>query len=361
MRSMPLVSIIVPVFNGEQYLRKSLDSILNQTYANIEVIVMDDASTDLTSEVVGSYGNRVSYYRQPGNRGIYGNMNDGIDKARGEFIAIYHADDIYHPAIVEREVQFLERYPEAGAVFCQDIFIDAEGNETGRLRIPPEAAGSRPLDYRVVINCLLTYKNHLFVCPTCMVRTSVYRDVGVYRDVEFRNTSDLEMYLRIARKYPVGILEDYLLRYRHGHGSSAQRYHHLRTDPERYFRIMDLYLREGGYELATPEALKAYEAHRSQDQLMRAVNNYILGKRDESLALLGEVRLGRLLGSSRIQGWRMLALFGLLALIARLPRISTVADLFYRRWHDKSRKGRSGSRRVTSTAMSSQTDPRSWI
>ena len=357
---MPLVSIIIPVFNGERYLRSSLDSILNQTYANIEVIVMDDASTDRTPEVVGAYGDRVRYYRQASNRGIYGNMNDGIDKSRGEFIAIYHADDIYHPTIVEHEVQFLDSYPAAGAVFCQDIFIDPDGHETGRLRIPLEARGSRPLDYRVVINCLLTYKNHLFVCPTCMVRASVYHDVGVYRDGEFRNTSDLEMYLRIARKYPVGVLEDYLLRYRHGHGSSAQRYHHLRTDPERYFRIMDLYLREGGYELASPEAIRAYEAHRCQDQLMRAVNNYILGKRDESRALLREVRVGRLLGTRRIQRWRMLALFGLLGIVARLPRISVVAALFYRRWHDKS-KGPSGSRRLNSTPRVSQTDSGSWI
>jgi len=67
-----------------------------------------------------------------------------------------------------------------------------------------------------------------------MVRASVYRDVGVYRDAEFRNTSDMEMWLRIARKYPVGVLEEYLFRYRYGHGNSAQKYRRLRTDAERY-------------------------------------------------------------------------------------------------------------------------------
>jgi hypothetical protein len=124
---------------------------------------------------------------------------------------------------------------------------------------------------------------------------------------------------------------------------------------------MDLYLREGGYELASPEALRAYEAHRCQDQLMRAVNNYILGKRDESRALLREVRVGRLLSSARIQRWRMLALFGLLSIVARLPRISLVAALFYRRWHDKSGKRPSGSGRLNVTARVSQTDSGSWI
>src|SRR5579859_7459650 len=132
-----LVSIIIPVFNGERFLRESLESILVQTYPHIEIFVMDDASTDGTPGVVAAYGQRVKYHRQNTNRGIYGNANDGIAMARGEYIAIYHADDIYDARIVEREVDFLERYPEAGAVFCQDIFIDPAGNERGSLQIPP--------------------------------------------------------------------------------------------------------------------------------------------------------------------------------------------------------------------------------
>src|SRR5882672_1963255 len=85
---LPLVSIVVPVFNGERYLRESLDSILAQTYSRTEIIVMDDASTDGTAEIIASYGGRISHYRQPQNRGIYGNMNDGIAGSQGELIAI---------------------------------------------------------------------------------------------------------------------------------------------------------------------------------------------------------------------------------------------------------------------------------
>ena len=115
-----LVSIIVPVFNGEPYLRESLDSIFAQTFSPTEVIVMDDASTDGTSNIVSYYGDRLKYYRQSQNRGIYGNVNDGIALAKGEYIAVYHAYDISFPTIIEREVAFLERYPEAGAVSTVD-------------------------------------------------------------------------------------------------------------------------------------------------------------------------------------------------------------------------------------------------
>src|SRR5262249_46829811 len=134
----PLVSIVVPVFNGADYLRVSLDSILSQSYPNIEVLVMDDASTDTTPEILAGYGDRIHVRRQSTNRGIYGNANDGIALARGEYIAVYHGDDIYDRRIVEREVAFLESHPQAGAVFCLDVFVDAEGHEYGRLQIPPE-------------------------------------------------------------------------------------------------------------------------------------------------------------------------------------------------------------------------------
>src|SRR5829696_2278270 len=81
------VSVIVPVLNGEAFLRESLDSILGQTHAPFEVIVMDDGSSDSTPAIAQSYGPPLRYVRQPVNRGQFGNVNDGIALARGELIA----------------------------------------------------------------------------------------------------------------------------------------------------------------------------------------------------------------------------------------------------------------------------------
>lgn len=334
-QELPLVSIIIPVYNGERYLRVSLDSIIAQTYPRLEVLVMDDASTDGTPAVVASYGDRVKYHRQAQNRGIYGNANDGVALAHGEFIAVYHQDDVYEPAMVEREVAALRRFPNAGAVFCLDTFINASGQPYGQLILPPEVSGGSPLDYPVILNAVLTHKNRFLVCPSCMVPAAVYRDVGGYRDIEFRNTSDLEMWLRIARKYPLVIVEEYLFCYRHGHENASKRYHHLRTTAENYFRLMDLYLAEGDRALATAEALAAYEGHRAQDNLMIAVNHYILGQREEALVALRRVSLNRLMGSAQIQRMRMLALYFAMLVLVRLPHIRALAELFYRRWHVK--------------------------
>ena len=329
------VTILVPVFNGERYLSSSLDSILNQSYPNTEVIVLDDASTDRTPEILASYGDRIRTITQERNRGIYGNMNTGIESASGEYIAIYHSDDLYEPNIVTREVEFLSSHPEAGAVFCSDVFIDPDGAKTGQLELPAEIRGNQPLPYPTVLNTLLTYRNVFLRCPSCMVRADVYKAVGPYRDQQFRNTSDLEMYLRIARSYSIGVLEDHLFKYRWGHGNSGQRYRYLRTDEERYFTILDLYLNEGDREIASKKALAAFEAHRNEDRLMRVVSSYISDQRTDARALLAQVKPTEMIGNAQIQWARLLVLWASLTVLVRLPRLSLVADIFRRRWHGK--------------------------
>jgi len=331
--SLPSVSVVVPVLDGEAFVRESLESILGQTYAPAEVIVMDDGSTDSTPEIVASYGDRVRYVRQPSTRGIYGNANDGIALASGDLIGVFHADDVYLPEMLEREVGWLEEHPDAGAVFCSDIFIDADGRELWRLELPPEIRGGQALDYATVLNALLTYTNTFLRVPTALVRGSVYQELGGYRDAEFKNTSDLEMYLRISRRYAIGVLDDHLLRYRRGHGSSSERYHRIRTDAFRFFEIIDLELEAGGRAVATQEALRAYEAHRAVDGVLRAVNHYILGDRHQALGVLRGVRLRNLAGSGRVQRGRMIGLALGLHILLRMPRVRWVSRMFERHWH----------------------------
>jgi glycosyltransferase involved in cell wall biosynthesis len=331
---LPLVTIVVPVWNGEQHLRESLDSILGQTYPHIEVIAVDDASTDGTPKILASYGERIRVIRQPETRGIYGNANDGIAVARGEFVGVFHADDVYGPEMVEREVAWLLAHPGSGAVFTSAVFVDREGREFGRKQLPAEVRGNRPLDYATVLNTLLSSKNAFLGCPTALVRAEVYSELGGYRDAEFKNTSDLEMWLRIARSRSIGVLEDELLRYRKGHGSSSERYHRLRIDQERFFTIMDIELDDqDGRSVATAPALTAYEAHRAVDTVMRSVNLYILGERDDARSVLGGARLRTLASSPSIQRARMVTLALVLQALVRLPRISAVARLFERRWY----------------------------
>jgi GT2 family glycosyltransferase len=333
----PRVSIIVPVMNGERTLRESLDSILAQSFADREVIVMDDASTDGTEAIARSYGGSIRYERQLANRGIYDNVNDGIALARGKLVAVYHADDIYLPAMVERQVALFDREPGLGAVFALDVWVDAEGREYGRLSLPNDVPPDTPMEFADVLNALLRHKNIFFVCPTAMVPAEVYRLLGGYRQSLFRNSSDLDMWVRIAKERKVAIVGEHLMKYRHFHASSSNRYHHLRTEPERFFAIMDHHLGDGARAIASPDALRAYEAHRSEDRLMIAIAFYIKADRRAARESLRGFRLGTVLRTREVQRFRLAILFLALSLLVRLPRIGMVADFCYRRWHARKR------------------------
>src|SRR5579885_1560170 len=334
-RDSPLVSIVVPAYNAARFLRASLDSIVGQTYQNKEIILMDDGSRDETGEIARSYGERITYYRQPRNRGQFGNVNDGIGLARGKYIAVYHSDDIYHPEIVAREVAFLESHPDTAAVFAMEIFMDAEGRERGRLKLAPEIPLDTPLGYEQILNILLRYKNCIFPAPSSMVRASVYRSMGPYRGDEYAVAADFEMFFRIAREYPVAILGEHLFRYRWGHGNADQMDRLLRTAPEPYFEIMDDHLARGGLALAQQDALAAHEAHRGEDAIMRSINCYILGREREIPAILAGTSPKRLLASPRVQGIRLTVLYGLLLILARLPHVEPMAQVFRRRWYSR--------------------------
>jgi hypothetical protein len=332
--AMPLVSIVVPAYNAARSLRPALDSLLAQTYPNIEIALLDDASTDATPEIAAQYAGRIAYIRQPKNLGIFDNVNTGIARARGDLIATYHADDIYLPTIVEAEVAYLCAHPDVGAVFCLAVFIDAEGLEFGRMPLPPEVRGERPLDYRTVLNALLMYKNRFMACPSAMVRASVHRDVGVYQP-RYGIASDLDMWLRIAHRYPIAVLESHLIKYRRFHGSSSEHHDHLRTSPEEFFSILDERLRSGDRGLATDRAFLSYEAHRSEDRLMASISHYIKSEPADGRRALGAVRILPILRSTQVQRWRLLTLIVGMWGLLRLRRMETLARAMHKRWHAK--------------------------
>jgi GT2 family glycosyltransferase len=329
----PLVSVVVPVFNTERYVRESLDSILGQTYTNLEVIVMDDASTDGASDILRAYDDpRLSYIRNERNLGLFANVNEGIRRATGELIAMHHSDDVYDPELLSKQVEFLLRNPEVGAVFAIDVLIDANGRERGRIKLPEELRGREILTYPTVLNGILRYQNVFLRGCQCLIPRRVYEDVGFFDDT-YRLRADLDLWLRVSRRYSIGVIEEHLLSYRQGHDNESARYDRLRTKPELWFDVVDRVLAEGDAALAEPDALAAYEGHRAEDRLMVAVNQYILGKRKDARATLATSSALRIALTKRVQRGRLLVLWCALQVLVRLPRIPFIADAFMRRWH----------------------------
>ncbi len=131
----PLISCIVPVYNGKRYLKEAIDSILAQTYRPLEIIVADDGSTDGTASVVANYGNRVRCLWQP-NAGPAAARNLGVRAAQGKFVAFLDSDDVWHPEKLSRQMARFQARPELGlcVTHVQNFWIPELAKEAERFR-----------------------------------------------------------------------------------------------------------------------------------------------------------------------------------------------------------------------------------
>jgi GT2 family glycosyltransferase len=313
--SEPLVSICMSAYNVERFLAESLGSVLAQTYQKIEVILIDDGSADRTYEVAQALADdRVRCLRVPVNLGGYQAMNKVARMARGELVAVYHSDDYYEPQIVAKEVAYLQAHPEVGAVFCLAHFMDEQGHIFGGVSLPREFAGKQSLGYEGAFPFILRNKNVIFCCPTFMARREVLEAVGLFDPETYGIAADLEMWLRIARRFPVAILNERLMRYRVGKHQWSARDRHLRTEPERYFAVMDHFLEQDGwFKRLSPGDLAEYAFHRCDDDMFRAANLVVLGDLAGARELLEQPYPWRTLRNGiRRRKLRLLALRALL-------------------------------------------------
>lgn len=287
---MPLVSVFVPAYNAGRFLRRTLESVLAQSHRRLEVVVLDDASTDDTAAVAHSFADpRLRYVRNETNLGQFRTMSRAVELTRGGFIAIYHSDDVYEPDIVRREVEFLQAHPQAGAVFAQDNIIDEQERLLARVALPGEFRGRPLLSYADVFPYLLRNKNQLLCCPTFMARRGALAEAGAFDAARYRIAADLDMWLRILRRRPVGVLADRLVNYRRSSAQESSRYRQLRTTEEEFFTIMDRYAElDGWWSRVSPADRREYEFHRLDDRTFRAANHVIRGDPAAARALLRE-------------------------------------------------------------------------
>jgi glycosyltransferase involved in cell wall biosynthesis len=208
---MPRVSCIIPNFNYARYLRTAIDSALAQTHREIEVIVIDDGSTDGSAEVLRGYGDRVRWFGQP-NRGVSAARNRGIQEARGEFIGFLDADDAWHPRKIELQLA-LTNDREVGLVHCWVREVDADGEPIALVR-----GGMRGWlleDHAQLRTTILGGGS------AALVRRQCFDDLGGF-DVALSTSADWDMWRRIMGRYRVDLVEEPLLDYR-VHSSAMHR------------------------------------------------------------------------------------------------------------------------------------------
>ena len=224
MTALPKISVIIPTYNRAHYINEAIDSALAQTYQNVEIVVVDDGSTDETRAVLKGYEDKIRYFYQ-GHQGVAAARNFGIEKSSGQYLAFLDDDDIWFQEMLEVQVAYLEAHPEVGMVHA-DILIMDETSDNPRPRerilakgLPPEIEepiavrgdirGPIPSGY---ILPELIIRNVIMI-QTAVVRRSCFNEVGLF-DQDSRLSQDYHLWLRIARKFPIAYLDRPLAIYR---------------------------------------------------------------------------------------------------------------------------------------------------
>lgn len=217
----PRVSVVMPTHNYGEYLKDAIESILQQTFTDLELIVVDDASTDdKTGKVLSDYAGRIQVVTRitPSNSGE-APRNDGVLQAKGEFIAVADADDTSFPSRIKKQVNYLDKNKSISIVGGGALKTDEELNPMGAPIIMP--AFAQQTRYR---DRLLRGKD-VVIHGTVMFRREVFDTVGGYRD--YASGADTEFMLRASRNYGFHNLQEKLIKYRQHRGSVSRKYGRL--------------------------------------------------------------------------------------------------------------------------------------
>ncbi|MCV2881844.1 glycosyltransferase family 2 protein [Actibacterium sp. XHP0104] len=203
---MPKVSVIIPAYNAQRYLRPAVDSVLAQGFADFECIAIDDGSTDGTLDILNEMAARDARLRvvsRP-NKGLIATLNEGLDLAQGDYIARMDADDICTPDRFAKQVAFLDAHPGHAAVGMQAMLIDDADRRICVLPLPQDHAGIDAMG--------LETKAGLWH-PSTMIRAEAAREIGGYRP-DYVHAEDVDFWLRLAEVGQLANLPDVGLYYR---------------------------------------------------------------------------------------------------------------------------------------------------
>jgi glycosyltransferase involved in cell wall biosynthesis len=269
----PLVSICIPVYNAEATIERTLASVTGQTYRYIEIIVVDNLSTDRTLDLVRTFSDsRIRIVENPVHFGCgEDNWNTCFAHSSGKFIALFHADDVYTSEIVARQVETFQKNPGVMGVFTNAEIIDEHDNVMYTFRFPPEIAGDRPYTYQDLLPAVLEHDNFL-LCSSAMIQGDLYKKLAPFRYELFGHASDLDMWLRVARTGPVIFIDKSLMKYRTG--TTGWSINLKSSTKERdFFRVMDFHIAENGTGInLSGNTLAKYELRRLEDQVFIALN-----------------------------------------------------------------------------------------
>lgn len=231
------LSIVMAVYNGERYLQEAIDSMLAQTFTDFEFVIVNDGSVDGTAELLDNQDDgRVVVINRRNNLGLAASLNEGIERAKNEYIARMDADDVSLPDRLEIQVRYLEANPEVGLCGTWATIVDRAGRATGRVIAPP-------LDNRAIRSKFIYHNT--FVHPTVVFRKEVVTSAGYYNPY-FKYAQDYELWSRVVPRCQAANVGKKLLCYREsGQSMTAQKGRAMRWEALMVRRnLLPWYLRQ---------------------------------------------------------------------------------------------------------------------
>lgn len=217
MAAMPRVTAVIPCFNRGAFIRQTVESVLNQTYENIELVVIDDGCTDNSRAVLETFGDRLTILEHPNreNRGQSAGINLGVAATTGKYVGILDSDDLWLPNKIAEQVAFLEAHEDVGLVYGNGEAIDEEGRKLYDIYPPNHQELNDPA--RVLLDCYFLVPNN------SLVRRDVLLQTGGF-DETLRAAQDHDMAIKIAELTKLAYVDRVWFRYRR-HAGSISRNH----------------------------------------------------------------------------------------------------------------------------------------
>ncbi len=205
----PKITVVMPVYNGEKYLNTAINSILNQTFTNFELIIIDDASTDKSVEIINSYQDqRIRLIKNNVNLGSPTSRNKGLQQSSGEYIALLDCDDYAYPSRLAEQFEFMENNPGFGMIGAWVEIMDENGDLTGTVW--------EYLEPHEKIPCRLLFQNYFAQSSMFLRRSALYavESNGEFYKRDYPCAQDYDLWVRISRKFKVWNLQKVLIKYR---------------------------------------------------------------------------------------------------------------------------------------------------
>lgn len=278
---MPYFSIVIPVFNKENFVAETLESVLTQSFSDYEIIIINDGSTDSSeAKILGFEDSRIRYFSKA-NEGVAVARNFGIEKATADFICFLDADDYWHPDFLQTMHRFTNKLPE------QQVFATAIEIETGNKLLKAQYSIPKKSDFEIVDFFEASQKECVLWTSGVCIHKSVFELVGVF-DTNIKHGEDTELWIRIGLDFPIVFIWEILARYVYDAASASRNWN--------YFFEPYTFNKHALQEMSDP-ALKKYM---DLNRFSAVIKSNLAGERKTAQEIYSEIDLKNLSLKKRV-------------------------------------------------------------